>query len=57
MKSRFINVAGCFVAWWILHYCGDGLIVDRKGGARQIIKVFSEPAYRNVIKPVIHRNA
>lgn len=56
MKKRFINAVGCFVAWWILRYCGDGLIVDRKGGARQIIKVFAEPAYRNIIKPAIHRS-
>lgn len=55
IKKRFINQIGCFVAWWILHNCDDGLRVDRKGGAKQIIKVFSEPAYRNIVKPVIHK--
>lgn len=55
IKRRIVNTIGCFTARWILHNCDDGLIVNRKGGAKQIIKVFSEPAYRNVIKPAIHR--
>ena len=57
IKKRIINKIGCFVAWWILHYYDDGLIVDRKAGARQIIKVFAEPAYRNVVRPAIHKTA
>lgn len=57
MKIRKIiaNRIGCLVARWILHNCEDGFVINRKGGATQIIKVFSEPAYRNVIKPAIHK--
>lgn len=53
--KRIINNIGCLLAKWILHNCDDGLIIKRKGGARQIIKVFAEPAYRNMIKPAIHK--
>lgn len=52
--KRIVNGIGCVAAKWILHNCDDGLIINRKGGARQIIKVFAEPAYRNMIKPAIH---
>ena len=55
IKKRIVNIIGCFAAWWILHNCDDGLIVNRKGGAKQIIKVFSKSAYRNVIKPAIYK--
>lgn len=55
VKKEIINKAGCLVAGWILHNCDDGLVISRKGGARQVIKVFSEPAYRNVIRPAIHK--
>jgi len=55
VKKNIINEIGCLVAKWILHKCDDGLVVNRKGGSRQIIKVFSEPAYRNMIKPAIHK--
>ena len=55
IKKMVVNEIGCLVAWWILHNCDDGLVIKRKGGARQIIKVFAEPAYRNVIKPAIHK--
>ena len=54
-RNRIINSAGCLVAGWVLHNCEDGLVIKRKGGAEQIIKVFSGPAYRNVIKPAIHK--
>ncbi len=54
-RNRIINSAGCLAAKWILHNCRDGLVIKRKGGAKQIIKVYSEPAYRNVIKPAIHK--
>ncbi len=54
-RDRLINSAGCLVARWVLHNCDDGLVIKRKGGAKQIIKIFSEPAYRNVIKPAIHK--
>ena len=55
MKKKIINIAGCIVAKWILHNCDDGLVVKRRGGAEQIIKVFSAPAYRNIIKPSIKK--
>lgn len=56
IKQKIINKAGCIVARWILHNCDDGLVVKRKaGGAEQIIKVFSAQAYRNMIKPAIHK--
>lgn len=55
--KRIINNIGCLAAKWILHNCDDGFIIKRKGGARQIIKVFAEPAYRNMIKPAIHKAA
>ncbi|MCX4326428.1 MAG: hypothetical protein OSJ45_03920 [Lachnospiraceae bacterium] len=55
VKKEIINKAGCLVARWILHNCDDGLVISRKGGARQVIKVFSEPAYRNVTRPAIHK--
>ncbi len=54
-RNRIINSAGCLVAKWIVHNCRDGLVIKRRGGAKQIIKIFSEPAYRNVIKPAIHK--
>lgn len=55
IKNAVVNKAGCIVAKWILNNCADGLVIRRKGGAKQIIKVFGEPAYRNIIKPAIHR--
>lgn len=53
MRQKIINAIGCLVTKWILHNFDDGLVVKRKGGAEQIIKVFSVPVYRNVIKPAI----
>lgn len=53
MRQKIINTIGCLVAKWILHNCDDGLVIKRRGGAEQIIKVFSTPAYRNIIKPAI----
>lgn len=55
IKDKVVNEIGCFVAKWILHNCYDGLVISRKGGTEQVIKVFSEPAYRNMIRPAIHR--
>ena len=48
-----INALGCMVARWILRNCEDGLVIKRKGGADQIIKVFSVQAYMNVVRPAI----
>lgn len=55
IKDKVVNEIGCFVAKWILHNCDDGLVVNRKGGAKQVIKVFAEPAYRNMIRPAIYK--
>lgn len=55
IKHRIINEAGCVIARWILHNCDDGLVIKRKAGAEQIIKVFSAQAYRNMIKPAIYK--
>ncbi len=55
IKQKIINKAGCIAARWILHNCDDGLVIKRKAGAEQIIKVFSAQAYRNMIKPAIHK--
>ena len=30
-------------------------LLPEKGGAKQIIKVFAEPAYKNIIKPAIFK--
>ena len=54
-RDWLINSAGCLAAKWVLHNFDDGLVIKRKGGAEQIIKVFSGPAYRNVIKPAIYK--
>ena len=53
MKQKILNAVGCLIAKWIIHNCEDGLVVKRKAGAEQIIKVFSVQAYRNIIKPRI----
>ena len=55
IRQKIINNVGCAAARWILHNCDDGLVVKRRGGAEQIIKVFSAPAYRNIIKPIIKK--
>ncbi|RKI24678.1 hypothetical protein D7V82_14605 [bacterium 1xD8-6] len=55
IKNKVINRIGCIVARWILHNCADGLVIRQKGGAEQIIKVFGGAAYRNVIRPAIHK--
>lgn len=56
IKHKIINEAGCVIARWILHNCDDGLVIKRKARAEQIIKVFSAQAYRNIIKPAIHKS-
>ena len=56
IRQKIINNVGCAAARWILHNCDDGLVIKRKAGAEQIIKVFSAQAYRNIIKPAIHKS-
>lgn len=51
IKDRIINAIGCIICKWTLENYIDGLVVHRKGGAVQRIKVFSDAAYRNIIKP------
>ncbi len=55
MKKKIINEIGCLIARWILHNCEDGLVIKRKCGADQIIKVFSVQAYKNIIAPIVRR--
>ena len=55
IKQKLINMTGCIVARYIINQCNDGLAVTRRSGNKQIIKVYSEQAYKNVIKPAIHR--
>lgn len=55
MKNWVINKIGCLIARWIIHNCEDGLVIKRQSGSRQIIKVFSEPAWKNVIKPAMYK--
>ena len=55
IRQKIINNVGCAAARWILHNCDDGLVIKRKAGTEQIIKVFSAQAYRNMIKPAIHK--
>lgn len=56
MKKKIINIVGCIIAKWILVNTKDGLVVKRKGGSVQIIKVFSVQAYKNIIQPAIRRS-
>lgn len=57
IKQALINKIGCVVAKWIIHNCDDGLVVNRKGGAEQVIKVYSVQAYKNFIKPAVKNAA
>lgn len=56
MKKKVINIVGCVVAKWILTSTTEGLVVKRKGGAEQIIKVFSVQGYKNIVRPAIRRS-
>ncbi len=53
VKQALINKIGCFMARYIIRNCDDGLVVTRKTGMKQVIKVYSVQAYKNVIKPAI----
>lgn len=53
IKQSLINMAGCILARYIIRYCDDGLVITRRSGNKQIIKVYSTQAYRNIIKPGI----
>lgn len=55
IKQALINKIGCVVAKWIIHNCDDGLVITRKTGMQDVIKVYSMQAYKNVIKPAICR--
>lgn len=55
IKQALINKIGVFMARYIIRNCDDGLVITRKSGMQQVIKVYSVPAYKNFIKPAICR--
>lgn len=55
IKQKLVNMTGCIVAKYIISQCNDGLIITRRSGNKQIIKVYSDQVYKNVINPAIHR--
>lgn len=61
MKIRYkiINAIGVLIVKYIirktLNSNTEGWIVTRKNGRKQIIKVFSLPAYKNMVRPAIGR--
>ena len=59
IKDRIKNAIGILIVRYILgrglHDNTEGWIVTRKSGEKQIIKVFSLPAYKNIIRPALHR--
>ncbi len=59
MKNRIKNAIGILIVRHILsrtlHDNTEGWIVTRKNGTKQIIKVFSLPAYKNIIRPALGR--
>lgn len=57
MKKKIKNAIGILIVRYIIHAYEEGWIVTRKNGTQQIIKVFSKPAYENVVRPAIRRKA
>ena len=59
IKNRVKNAIGILIAKYIIHKTlnsnTEGWIITRKNGSKQIIKVFSLPAYKNIIRPAIGR--
>lgn len=54
------NTIGILIAKYIIRKTLEdskieGWIITRKNGSKQIIKVFSLPAYKNMIRPAIGR--
>ena len=59
IKNKIKNVIGILIVRYVigcsLRHNAEGWIVTRKNGTKQIIKVFSLPAYMNVIRPALGR--
>ena len=55
IKQSLINMAGCIVARYIIRQCNGGLVITMRSGNKQIMKVYSEQVYKNLIKPAIHK--
>ena len=59
IKNCVRNVIGILIVRYIIrrNLCDntEGWIVTRKSGEKQIIKVFSVQAYKNIIRPVLGR--
>ncbi len=60
IRSRIKNAIGILIAKYIIRKTLEdskieGWIITRKNGRKQIIKVFSLPAYKNIVRPAIGR--
>lgn len=60
ISNRIKNVIGIVIAKYIIRKTLEdgkieGWIITRKNGSKQIIKVFSLPAYKNMVRPAIGR--
>lgn len=59
IKHRVKNAIGILIVKYIinknLNENTEGWIITRKNGRKQIIKVFSLPAYKNIVRPAIGR--
>lgn len=59
IRNRIKNAIGIMIVRYAigrdLHDNTEGWIVTRKNGSRQIIKVFSLPVYKNIIRPALGR--
>ena len=59
IRNKIRNAVGILVVRYILgsdlHDNTEGWIVTRKNGSKQIIKVFSLPAYKKIIRPALGR--
>ncbi len=59
IRYRIKNAIGVLIAKHIIRETLDnnteGWIITRKSGRKQIIKVFSLPAYKNIVRPAIGR--
>lgn len=59
IKDRIKNAIGTLIVRYVLsrdtHDNTEGWTVTRRNGSKQIIKVFSLPAYKNIIRPALGR--
>lgn len=59
IRYRIKNAIGVLIAKYIirktLNSNTEGWVITRRNGRKQIIKVFSLPAYKNMVRPAIGR--